>query len=108
MKAPLVELINETVPHLIAWCTPSIIYAQPKIKDIYQTGMSISFEHPGSPEDPPWSEKSGVFGEAYRLAAKAYFGDFYDEEHCHCLFSVNGSTGSNYMVMKALKLYFGR
>lgn len=107
MKTPIVDLLNETVPHLIAWCTPSILYSQRQVMNIYASGMSISYEEQGNPEAPPWSEESGIFGEAYRLAAQAYWGEAYQEGKHHCVFSVNGSTGSNFMLMKALKLHFG-
>jgi arginine/lysine/ornithine decarboxylase len=44
----------------------------------------------GYPSDP-----SGIFKEAYECAAKAYGAH-------HTLFSVNGTTGSNFMVLRAL------
>jgi len=105
MKTPIVDLLNETVPHLIAWCTPSILRTQRQVVDIYTSGMSISYEEKGNPEEPPWRASSGIFGEAYQLAAQAYWGEQYQSDTHHCVFSVNGSTGSNFMIMKALKLH---
>ncbi|MFP4321468.1 MAG: hypothetical protein ACLFTK_03355 [Anaerolineales bacterium] len=107
MKTPLVDLLNNTVPQLIAWCTPSLLHAAPRVNDIYSSCMSISYTAHGNPESPPWSPQSGVFGEAYRLAAEAYWGADYIPNQRHCLFSVNGSSGSNFMVIKALKQHFG-
>src|SRR4029077_20792519 len=49
-----------------------------------------SFESLGYPSDP-----SGIFKVAYDCAAKAYGAH-------HTLFSVNGTTGSNFMVLRAL------
>lgn len=43
---------------------------------------------------------SGIFHKANVLAAKAYGAD-------HTLFSVNGSTGSNFMILRALKNQLG-
>jgi lysine decarboxylase len=107
MRTPIVDLLNDDVPHMIAWCTPSILRSQRQVMNIYASGMSISYEERGNPEEPPWSEASGIFGEAYRLAAQAYWGEAYQEGQHHCLFSVNGSSGSNFMMMKALRLHFG-
>lgn len=56
--------------------------------------MSISYESLGFPYTP-----SGVFEVAYKKAAKAYGAD-------HTLFSVNGSTGSNFVVLRALSKQF--
>lgn len=44
---------------------------------------------------------TGVFHQAHKLAAKAYKAD-------HTLFSVNGSTGSNFIVLRALKHQLGK
>jgi lysine decarboxylase len=56
--------------------------------------MSISYHELSSP-----NEDKGVFGEATRLAAAAYEAD-------HTLFGVNGTSGSNFVVIKALQEQF--
>ncbi len=52
--------------------------------------MSVSYEELGFPSEP-----SGMFLEAYKRAAKAYGSD-------KTLFSVNGCTGSNFIVLRTL------
>lgn len=104
-NTPIVRLLSEAVPHLIAWCTPSILFDAPRVTDIYRSDMSVSYNRDGDPTEAPWDERSGVFGEACRLAACAYHADV-PESAGHCLFSVNGSSGANFVVIKALQRQF--
>lgn len=75
--------------------------------DVYHVDTSISFDEYGSPLEPPWDRNSGVFGEACNLAARAYHADT-PESPGYCLFTVNGTSGANFMVLKALKYKFGQ
>ena len=61
-----------------------------QVKNPYASDSSTSFEALGYPSDP-----SGIFKKIFDHAATAYGAD-------HTLFSVNGSTGSNFMVLRAL------
>jgi lysine decarboxylase len=61
-----------------------------QVRDPYASDASISHESLGYPSDP-----SGLFKTAYETAAVAYGAD-------HTLFSVNGTTGSNFIVLRAL------
>jgi len=54
--------------------------------------MSLSYRSIGNP-----NTNSGAFGRAAVLASRAYKSDA-------TLFSVNGTTSSNFVVLKALKL----
>lgn len=94
MYTPLLDTFN-SFHKAIRWCTPSIHPDLPKVQDIYANDMSISFHSLGSP-----LSDSGVFGEATALAAKAYNAD-------HTLFCVQGTTTSNFMVIRALKNQLG-
>ena len=89
-------MLNHDIDSIIRWCTPSIHPKVPRINGIYQNDISVSFHKIGNP-----SMDTGVFHEAHKLAAKAYRAD-------HTLFSVNGSTGSNFMVLRALKHQLGK
>lgn len=106
MKAPLVHLLTETAPKLTTWCTPSILLDAPRVTDVYRVDTSISYDQYGSPLEPPWDSSSGVFGEACTLAARAYHAHS-PEDPGYCLFSVNGTSGANFMVLKALKYQLG-
>lgn len=81
---------------MVRWCTPSIHPECPSIHGVYSSDISISYHSLGNP-----SQGTGIFGEAYKLAAKAYKAD-------KTLFSVNGSSGSNFVVMRALKHQLGK
>lgn len=94
MRAPLFDLFS-TFHETIRWCTPSIHPDLPQVRDIYANDMSISFHGIGSP-----LADSGVFGEATALAAQAYGAD-------HTLFCVQGTTTSNFMVLRTLKNQLG-
>lgn len=93
---PLLSVINNEVDGIIRWCTPSIHPAVPKVRGIYENDISISYHSLGSP-----SLNTGIFGKAHRKAAAAYGAT-------HTLFSVNGSSGSNFMVFRALKHQLGK
>ncbi len=94
MKTPLLDVFHSFHTY-IRWCTPSIHPDLPQVKDIYANDMSISLHGIGSP-----LSDSGIFGEATKLAAPAYHAD-------HTLFCVQGTTTSNFMVMRALKYQLG-
>jgi arginine decarboxylase len=86
----ITDILNYQTKKTIRWCTPSIIPSAAKILDFYSSDISISYHMLGYPTDP-----SGVFKKAYQKAAKAYGAD-------HSLFSVNGSSGSNFVVFRTL------
>jgi arginine decarboxylase len=92
---PLLSVVNNHIDGAVRWCTPSIHPRVPKVRGIYENDMSVSYHGLGNP-----SLDTGVFGEATKLAAKAYGSE-------HTLFSVNGSTGSNFIVLRALKHQLG-
>ncbi len=89
-KSHLTHALNHITHKAIRWCTPSIDLTFTQVKNPYASDTSISFESLGYPSDP-----SGIFKKIYDQAAKAYGAD-------HTLFSVNGTTGSNFMVLRAL------
>jgi arginine decarboxylase len=89
-RAHLTHALNHVTHKAIRWCTPSIDQTFSQVKDPYASDTSTSFESLGYPADP-----SGIFKKMYDHAAEAYGAD-------HTLFSVNGSTGSNFMVLRAL------
>lgn len=95
-KLPLVSILNTGMDGMVRWCTPSIHPECPSIHGVYSSDISISYHALGNP-----SQGTGIFGEAYRLAAKVYKAD-------KTLFSVNGSSGSNFIVMRALKHQLGK
>jgi len=80
---------------VIRWCTPSIHPRVPKVNGIYENDMSISYHSLGNP-----SLNTGVFRKAHDLAARAFHAD-------RTLFSVNGSSGSNFIVTRALSHQLG-
>ena len=88
---PIVEALKE-VKGYIRWCTPSILPEQEKIVDVYKTDISVSAHFLGS-----YVDNTGIFKEAHKKAAKVYGAD-------KTLFSVNGTTGSNFIVMRMLTL----
>lgn len=94
---PLLSVFNNQIDSTITrWCTPSIHPSVPRVRGIYENDISISYHTLGNP-----STDSGVFHQAHVLAAKAYGAD-------HTLFSVNGSSGSNFMILRALKNQLGQ
>lgn len=86
----ITQVLNETARKCIRWCTPSIEADHERVKNIYESDMSVSFEGLGFPSEP-----SGIFLEAYKRAAKAYKSD-------RTLFTVNGSTGGNFIILRSL------
>ncbi len=89
--APIVEALKN-VGGYVKWCTPSILPEQEKIANVYKTDISVSAHFLGS-----YVDNTGIFGEAHKKAAKVYGAD-------KTLFSVNGTTGSNFIVMRMLTL----
>lgn len=93
---PLLSVFNNGIDSTITrWCTPSIHPSVPRVRGIYENDISISYHSLGNP-----SMNTGIFHDAHVLAAKAYGAD-------HTLFSVNGSSGSNFMILRALKNQLG-
>jgi arginine decarboxylase len=86
----ITKVLNKQCMRAVKWCTPSIDYSSERVKDPYESCTSVSYETLGFPNIP-----SGIFKKAYDQAAKVYGAD-------HTLFSVNGSTGSNFTVLRAL------
>lgn len=94
---PLLSVFNNGIDSTITrWCTPSIHPSVPRVRGIYENDISISYHSLGNP-----SMDNGIFHDAHVLAAKAYGAD-------HTLFGVNGSTGSNFMILRALKNQLGK
>jgi arginine decarboxylase len=90
--SPIVRVLNEEVRHYHRWCTPSTLVDQERIDDFYASDVSISAGFFGTLVD-----HTGVFGEAERFAAAAQGAD-------RTMFSVHGSTGSNFVVLRMLAL----
>lgn len=86
--------LNTKTHKAIRWCTPSIDPSSTRVLDPYKSDISVSHQSIGYPSEP-----SGIFKTAYDRAAYAYGAD-------QTLFSVNGSTGSNYIVLRALSKQF--
>src|SRR3954453_21803427 len=90
--SPIGRILNEEVRHYHRWCTPSTLVDQERIDDFYASDVSISAGFFGTLVD-----HTGVFGEAERFAAAAQGAD-------RTMFSVHGSTGSNFVVLRMLAL----
>jgi arginine decarboxylase len=90
--SPIVRILNEEVRHYYRWCTPSTLVDQERIEDFYASDVSISAGFFGTLVD-----HTGVFGEAERFAAGVQGAD-------RTMFSVHGSTGSNFIVLRMLAL----
>src|SRR5688500_12392059 len=90
--SPIVRVLNEEVRHYHRWCTPSTLVDQERIEDFYASDVSISAGFFGTLVD-----HTGVFGEAERFAAAVQGAD-------RTMFSVHGSTGSNFVVLRMLAL----
>jgi len=86
----ITHILNKRTKHAIRWCTPSIHSTAERVSNPYESDMSISYQSLGLPSEP-----SGIFKKAYDKAAAIYGAD-------HTLFSVNGSTGSNFIVLRTL------
>lgn len=93
---PILSAMNRDMYGVIRWCTPSINPRVPKVNGIYDSDMSISYHSLGNP-----SLNTGIFKEATKLAAKTYKSDY-------TLFCVNGSTGSNFIVLRTLSRQLGK
>src|SRR3954465_6761969 len=91
-SSPIVRVLNEDVRRYHRWCTPSILPGQERVEDFYASDVSISAGFFGTLVAPP-----GVFGEAERFAAGAQGAD-------RTMFSVHGSSGSNWVVLRMLSL----
>jgi arginine decarboxylase len=90
--SPIVHVLNRDVGRYHRWCTPSILSEQERVEDFYASDVSISAGFFGTLVD-----HTGVFGEAERFAAAAQGAD-------RTMFSVHGSSGSNWVVLRALAL----
>jgi arginine decarboxylase len=90
--SPIVRVLNEEVRHYHRWSTPSTLVDQERIDDFYASDVSISAGFFGTLVD-----HTGVFGEAERFAAEAQGAD-------RTMFSVHGSSGSNFVVLRMLAL----
>jgi arginine decarboxylase len=90
--SPIVRVLNEDVGRYHRWCTPSILEGQERVHDFYASDVSISAGFFGTLVD-----HTGIFEEAERFAAAAQGAD-------RTMFSVHGSSGSNWIVLRALAL----
>ena len=90
--SPIVRVLNRDVGRFHRWCTPSILPEQERVEDFYASDVSISAGFFGTLVD-----HDGIFGEAERFAAEAQGAD-------RTMFSVHGSSGSNWIVLRALAL----
>ena len=91
-RSPIVRILNTEVGRYHRWCTPSILQDQERIDDFYSSDVSISAGFFGTLVD-----HTGVFGEAERYAAAAQGAD-------RSMFSVHGSSGSNFICLRMLAL----
>lgn len=89
--SPIVHALNREVGRYHRWCTPSVL-PQERVDDFYSSDVSISAGFFGTLVD-----HTGVFGEAERFAAEAEGAD-------RTMFSVHGSSGSNFVVLRMLAL----
>src|SRR5215213_7444872 len=90
--SPIVGALNRDVGRYHRWSTPSILPEQERVEDFYGSDVSISAGFFGTLVD-----HTGVFGEAERFAAAAQGAD-------RTMFSVHGTSGSNWIVLRALAL----
>jgi lysine decarboxylase len=90
--SPIVRVLNEHVTRYHRWCTPSILPDQERVDDFYASDVSISAGFFGTLVD-----HTGIFAEAEQFAARAQGAD-------RTMFSVHGSSGSNWIVLRALAL----
>jgi lysine decarboxylase len=91
-SSPIVRVLNRDVGRYHRWCTPSILEDQERVEDFYASDVSISAGFFGTLVD-----HTGIFGEAERFAAEAQGAD-------RSVFSVHGSSGSNWIVLRMLAL----
>jgi arginine decarboxylase len=90
--SPIVRILNQDVGRYHRWCTPSILEGQERVDDFYASDVSISAGFFGTLVD-----HTGVFGEAERFAAETQGAD-------RTMFSVHGTSGSNWIVLRMLAL----
>jgi arginine decarboxylase len=90
--SPIVRVLNEHVTRYHRWCTPSILPEQERVDDFYASDVSISAGFFGT-----LVGHTGIFAEAEAFAAAAQGAD-------RTMFSVHGSSGSNWIVLRALAL----
>ena len=90
--SPIVGALNRDVGRYHRWSTPSILEHQERVVDFYASDVSISAGFFGTLVD-----HTGVFGEAERFAAAAQGAD-------RTMFSVHGTSGSNWIVLRMLAL----
>jgi lysine decarboxylase len=90
--SPIVRVLNRDVGRYHRWCTPSILREQERVEDFYGSDVSISAGFFGTLVD-----HSGVFAEAEQFAAAVQGAD-------RTMFSVHGSSGSNWIVLRMLAL----
>jgi lysine decarboxylase len=90
--SPIVRVLNEDVGRYHRWSTPSILPAQERVEDFYASDVSISAGFFGT-----LVGHSGVFAEAESFAAAAQGAD-------RTMFSVHGSSGSNWVVLRMLAM----
>ena len=90
VNLPLIQAMNELVPNYISWCTPSIPDDITQVRGVYKDDISVSFHALGS-----FLGNTGFFKKAHELAAAAFGAD-------HTIFSVNGTTGSNFVTLYTL------
>src|SRR4051795_1375566 len=91
-SSPIVGVLNRDVGRYHRWSTPSILPEQERVEDFYGSDVSISAGFFGALVD-----HSGIFAEAERFAARAQGAD-------RTMFSVHGSSGSNWVVLRMLAL----
>src|SRR3954466_13790187 len=91
-SSPIVRVLNRDVGRYHRWSTPSILPEQERVEDFYASDVSISAGFFGTLVD-----HTGIFGEAERFAAEA-------EAAGRTMFSVHGSSGSNWIVLRMLAL----
>ena len=90
--SPIVRVLNRDVGRYHRWCTPSILPGQERVEDFYASDISISAGFFGTLVD-----HTGIFAEAERFAAAAQGAD-------RTMFSVHGSSGSNWVILRMLAL----
>src|SRR6187551_2281399 len=88
--SPIVRVLNQDVGRYHRWSTPSILEGQERVEDFYASDVSISAGFFGTLVD-----HTGIFAEAERYAAEAQGAD-------RTMFSVHGSSGSNWIVLRSL------
>ena len=90
--SPIVRVLNQDVRKYHRWCTPSILEGQERVEDFYASDVSISAGFFGTLVD-----HTGIFAEAETFAAQAQGAD-------RTMFSVHGTSGSNWIVLRMLAL----